>query len=214
MTELYSIVANGGVLSTRGLSTHGMRDLCVRVRQHSESHGAEEMLSKFAAYQVGSGAPFRSGDTVQHGFWTVVLRQVSGDVLEVYEFSPDGSEAVPGATSTLSYWRSQTEVCHRVGAPFAPAHAHQMAAISEGVLRAGSTVYGVRYRAPSHMSGWYLYNDEYNGDVKTLQVVHLYHVAANRPDVVPYLALPAGYRIAVGDNGDEVTFDGSGPGRG
>jgi hypothetical protein len=57
----------------------------------------------------------------------------------------------------------------------------------------GEPVEGVRYPAPPHMTDWYLATDRYKGDVATLEVIHLHHVFAARPELVGVLGLAPGY---------------------
>ena len=70
----------------------------------------------------------------------------------------------------------------------------------------GQPTEGVRYPSPEHMSGWWLTTDLYDGDVRSLRVEHLYHVTAARPDLLPFLALPFGYRFALGGQ-QRIWFD-------
>jgi len=57
------------------------------------------------------------------------------------------------------------------------------------------------------MSGWWFITPEYNGDIKTLKVEHLYHITAGREDLIPYIALPFGYRFHAGKNEEQAWFD-------
>ena len=101
---------------------------------------------------------------------------------------------------------SQRAMCARHGAPFRPPAPEQLCAVSDGVY-AGDPVQGVRYEAPSHMSGWYLTTHRYNGDHTTLKVEHAAHVMAQRPDVAVFLALPPGYRIEVTAKAASAWYD-------
>jgi hypothetical protein len=76
--------------------------------------------------------------------------------------------------------------------------------VSEGVFE-GDDVQGVRYRLPSHMSGWWITTVRYNGALSSLKNVHEYLLTASRPDLTRFLALAVGYRF-YSDNG-EVKFD-------
>jgi len=61
-----------------------------------------------------------------------------------------------------------------------------------------------RYDAPAHMSGWYLTTEDYNGDIETMKVEHLYHVTASRPETARYIALPPGSWFTLWEDGDDV----------
>ena len=100
----------------------------------------------------------------------------------------------------------QREMCKRYAAECVVPRDDQMCAVSAGVLE-GDPVQGVRYRAPSHMSGWYLTTSRYDGDHRSLRVEHVAHVVDRRPDVAAFLGLPPGYRFDVGGGTAEAWFD-------
>jgi hypothetical protein len=80
-----------------------------------------------------------------------------------------------------------------------------MIVISKGVLE-GDPIDAVRYKSPTHMTGWWITTDLYDGDIKSLQTMHYYHLAFKRPDILRYLALPYGYRFNL-DNKVDIWFD-------
>jgi len=58
------------------------------------------------------------------------------------------------------------------------------------------------------MTGWWLTTDLYDGDIKSMMVVHYYHVVFARQDIVKYLALPYGFRFHYTSGRGDVWFDG------
>lgn len=68
-------------------------------------------------------------------------------------------------------------------------------------------VRGLRYDAPTGMSGWWLTTDVYDGTNSTMRNEHTYHLAATRDDVVEFLALPAGFCFYVSEERKTVWFD-------
>ena len=101
--------------------------------------------------------------------------------------------------------RAQRRACERHGAAFSPPTSDQLCAVSLGVFE-GDPVQGVRYQAPSHISGWYLTTERYNGHHTSLRVEHVAHLVNARPDIAQLLALPPVYRFSVGPR-TEVWFD-------
>ena len=73
---------------------------------------------------------------------------------------------------------------------------NQSVVISDGVYE-GKDIEGIRYDSRQGESGWYLITDDYNDDIKSLKMVHFYHVAFARPDILQYLAIPFGYRFII-----------------
>jgi hypothetical protein len=44
-------------------------------------------------------------------------------------------------------------------------------------------------------------------DIKSLKLVHFYHVAFARPDILKYLAIPFGYRFLMQENDITISKD-------
>ncbi|MDO6547631.1 immunity protein Imm33 domain-containing protein [Pseudoalteromonas carrageenovora] len=101
----------------------------------------------------------------------------------------------------------QQKCCEHYGAESDVPKFEQMVAISEGVYEGNLPIEGVRYKAPEHMTGWYLTTDLYDGDVSNLKTVHFQHIAEKRPEIAIYMSLPAGYRFLLGGEEEHVWFD-------
>ena len=103
--------------------------------------------------------------------------------------------------------QTQKACCSHYKTDFSPVKSEQMVVISDGVYEGIVPIEGVRYPSPSHMSGWWLTTDEFDGDVNSLKTVHYSHVVERRPEVAIYMALPFGYRFQLGGEKDCVWFD-------
>lgn len=101
----------------------------------------------------------------------------------------------------------QREYCEYYDEEFNPVNLNQLVVVSKGVLTSNSSIEGVRYKSPNHMSGWWLTTDQYDGDPNTLEIVHFAHVIHKRPDLAVYMALPYGYRFNLGNNEEYVWLD-------
>lgn len=183
----------------------GDSDVELTVSDRSWVEDGRALVGTIAAYVEGSGRRLKGGETFRYGYWLVRFEAMSRR-LSISEYAADASRFVPGADLALRYWRDQHEVCDAAGAPFTPPRADQMVAVSDGVYQ-GDAVQAVRYRAPDHMTGWYLTTARFNGDVSTLTVEHIHHMTAQRPDLARYLALPPGHRFDTTGGGDDVWFD-------
>lgn len=111
-----------------------------------------------------------------------------------FKQTPKTEAYVPGINTTLQLWAEQQAVCAKAAVAYAVPSFDQMIVISDGVLE-GDPTKGVRYPSPEHMSGWWLTNDRFDGDVKSLKTAHIQYVAVNRPDLVKFFGLPSGYRF-------------------
>jgi len=160
---------------------------------------------RFIADYISLGNIIRDDETVMYGYWlTKGFLSSDHSRMIFYEYNPEATEFVFGVDTTLLYWRDQHRTCQMAGAQFSPSRPDQLVAISEGVYE-GDAVEGVRYPSPSHMSGWWLTSDKYNGDINSLKTVHAHHVTAKRPDLAKFFALPYGYRFF--SSTSEVRFD-------
>ena len=101
----------------------------------------------------------------------------------------------------------QRRCCEFYDENFTPVNLNQLVVISNGVLEGERPVEGVRYKSPSHMSGWWLTTDQYNDDINTLKNIHFAHMILKRPDIAVYLALPFGYRFILGHENENVWLD-------
>ena len=194
-------------IRTRGLATLGAKEIHLSRPPLELEEAGFSLVRTLGEYSVSDGRRIKIGDKLAHGYWVVALQSRHDGDLDVFESTTDGSDYVRGADLTLRYWKEQSDMCRRLTAAFTPPRPDQKAAVSAGVLEGAVPVSGVRYPAPSHMSGWYLTTQAFSGDVKELRVEHLYHVTARRPDLVAFLALPPGFRIEVGAQGGTAAFD-------
>lgn len=101
----------------------------------------------------------------------------------------------------------QKECCKHYEEEFSPITLEQLVVVSDGVLEGAKPVKGVRYKSPEHMSGWWLTDDSFNGNIDSLKNIHFSHIIEKRPDLAIYMALPYGYRFLLGSNKEHVWFD-------
>jgi hypothetical protein len=191
-------------LVTEGLTSVGCPEIALPLVGSTPPDEAAELLEVIARY-VSGGARIEAGQTLGYGYWHVRFERDAAGRLGIHELPAELGAYVPGAELTLTYWRTQQAICRRHQAPFTPPRPDQLAAISSGVLE-GGRVDAVRYRAPPHMSGWYVWTPEWNNDVQSMRVEHLHHLTARRPDLAGYLALPPGFRVH-GGSLPAVEFD-------
>jgi hypothetical protein len=146
-----------------------------------------------------------SGQTISYYSWLLKFVDQDG-YLEIWEASNDGTIYSKGADHSIRIKNEQDRICLIENVkPLYPSF-NQKIAISQGVYD-GLPINGVRYPSPLHMTGWWLTTDLYNDKIESLMVVHFYHVAFKRADILPYLALPNGFRFYIGHNDVSVRFD-------
>ncbi len=183
-------------LRTEGLQALGYREIAASVSDAALKGDLEDFLF-FVCNYVDEGKPVKPGETMAYGYWLTKFEERDANTLEVWEYNSKATEFVSGASLTLGYWHEQHATCRKFGAAFEPPRPDRLTVISKGVLE-GLPVQGVRYPSPEPMSGWWITTDLYDGDTKSLQREHTYHITAARPDLAKYLALPPGFRFDLG----------------
>jgi hypothetical protein len=102
----------------------------------------------------------------------------------------------------------QRRVCRRVGVEPMPPAPVDKCGVSEGVLLGAPYVQGLRCPPDRGTCGWYFTaGDDYSEDPDFFKPLHVAHLAQYCPDVLPYLALPPGWRIIIGTGIEQITFD-------
>ncbi|MEO6394170.1 MAG: hypothetical protein ABIP75_20115 [Pyrinomonadaceae bacterium] len=192
-------------LRTLGLEARGHREITVDFDDAALATEAAIFLIFIADYLETTGNQIQSGETMAYGYWLVKFEAIETDALEVWEYDDETIDFAKGASLTLRYWKDQHAICEKYGAAFEPPRPDRLTVISPGVLE-GLPVYGVRYPSPSHMSGWWITTDQYDGNISNLTHEHTYHITAARPELAPYLALPYRYRFDL-SAGKSVWFD-------
>lgn len=205
----FQVMARDAEVSTQGLNTHGQPELVAEVRDANLIPGAQDLLRYIGAYLLLPDVHVMPDETCGYGYSMVKFGDAGPGRLRLWgarHGADENTEFVPWVDFPIRLWQDQHALCNHFGAEFTPPALDQLAAISDGVYD-GKPVEGVRYHTTEPtMSGWFLMTDQYNGDYRTLQVEHLYHVTAERPDLTTLIALPPGFRFATA-NGLEVWFD-------
>ena len=102
----------------------------------------------------------------------------------------------------------QRRICKRFNAAPLPPNEAEKCGVSEGVLLGAPYVQGLRTRPEDGTCGWYFTaGDDYSEDAEFFKPLHVAHLERYCPEVLPYLALPPGWRIIVGTGLEQVRFD-------
>lgn len=142
----------------------------------------------------------RPGDRVDWASALLVSRQVDEHTYTFDELSYDGETVREGVQETVRVWAAQSLVCDEYESPFSACRYGALIAVSPGLLNTVGTVIGTRYPAPSHMSGWWLFTEDYDGTVdgfREMKPTHAFHVLSKRPEIAPLLGLAAGFEFHV-----------------
>lgn len=165
-----------------------------------------EVVKYLIDYIVTNKPIISENQNIGYYSWLLQFRLAENNCYEMYEANTDGSDFNKGCDTAISVVRKQSEICWQQNLnPLFP-NFNQSVVISDGVYE-GKDIEGIRYESPEDESGWYLITDDYNDDIKSLKVVHFYHIAFARPDILKYLAIPSGHRFVMKNDDIVISKD-------
>lgn len=199
-----NIVANLYV-DTEGLGSYISKEIRVAIGNH-QPESYVDVIKYIIDYIVDSKPIISENQNISYYSWLLQFRLDQENCYDLYEANVDGSNFNKDCDTAISVVRQQSETCWQQNLiPLFP-NFNQSVVISDGVYE-GKDIEGIRYDSPQDESGWYLITDDYNDDIKSLKMVHFYHVAFARPDILKYLAIPFGYRFLMKDGNIEIRQD-------
>jgi len=104
--------------------------------------------------------------------------------------------------------QAQEGICARFEAKFMPTDETYKLGMSDSAMRYEQPLNGLRHPPESGTSGWFIWGGEQLGsDPGFFKPIHVHHVRELCPAVLPYLALPPGWRFLIADGCEDVWFD-------
>lgn len=192
-------------VETKGLDSYISKEIRVTIGNHRPENYVD-VIKYIIDYIVDSKPIISENQNIGYYSWLLQFRLDEYSCYDLYEASSDGSGFNKGCDTAISVVRQQSEICWEQNLiPLFPDF-NQSMVISDGVYE-GKDIEGIRYESPQDETGWYLITDDYNDDIKSLKMVHFYHVAFARPDIMKYLAIPFGYRFMMKEGGIEISKD-------
>lgn len=192
-------------VKTSGLNSYINKEISIKVGGHGPENYVE-VVKYLIDYIVDNKAIINKNQNIGYYSWLLQFRMDKENYYDVYEVNADGRNFNIGCDTAISVIKEQSELCWKYNLiPLFP-NFNQSVVISDGVYE-GKDIEGIRYDSPQNESGWYLITDDYNDDIKTLKVVHFYHVVFARPDILKYLALPFGYRFLMKNDNIVISKD-------
>lgn len=103
---------------------------------------------------------------------------------------------------------SQRELCKRFGVSPVPAPADLKAGVAKSIRENKQPLNGLRHPPEGDTTGWYIWaGEELSDDPDLFEPVHVGHLAELCPQVMPYLALPPGWRFLITSDYEDVWED-------
>jgi hypothetical protein len=106
----------------------------------------------------------------------------------------------------MSVDQSQQKLCDRYAATPLPAGdwVNTGFAAQTANLR---PIHGLRHARTNDTTGWFIWCGDWSDAGDFFQPTHTTHVAQALPEIVPFLALPPGYRFLIDRDYEDVWFD-------
>ncbi|MDR2270406.1 MAG: hypothetical protein LBF27_05805 [Sphingobacterium sp.] len=199
------IFVNNNNVETKGLKPHLDKEIRLVIGDNQQKDYVD-IIKYIVDYIIENKPAISENQNIGYYSWLLQFRIEDENYYDLFEVNADGSGFNKGCDAAISVIRKQSELCSHYGLPVQFPNFNQSVVILDGVYE-GKDIEGIRYDSPQNESGWYLITDDYNDDIKSLKVVHFYHVAFARPDILKYLALPFGHRFRMRNNTVEIVKD-------
>jgi hypothetical protein len=99
----------------------------------------------------------------------------------------------------------QRIVCERLGT--SPIDAPEGLKVGIGGRGGEGPVHGLRHPPEGDTTGWYIWRGELSDADDFFSPLHVSHLKTQLPEVVPYLALPPGWRFLLGPGHEDIWYD-------
>lgn len=103
--------------------------------------------------------------------------------------------------------REQARLCQRFDVKLHTPARDSKVGLALGDLTA-LPINGLRHPPQGDANGWYLWRGEHlSTEADFFSPLHVHHLEVRLPEVLPYLALPPGYRFLIAHGHEDVWFD-------
>lgn len=193
-------------VTTQGAEAFGLYNLRTQVTHPDLLTPTEWFLGYLINQQLAGGQPIKPGDTVAQGYWLCQFVPAGEGLLDVWELNLHGTAFRPVVDLAVQHGVLQAGVCSKHGAQLVAPRPHHTAQIDAALLEPGDAIEGIRYPSGAPDSGWVFFRTGQAAAAR-LQDKPLWEITAAQRDLVPFLALPPGYRFALLPDGPKVWFD-------
>lgn len=102
----------------------------------------------------------------------------------------------------------QRMLCERYEASFAPPESNSKVGVSRDLFFGILPLNGLRHPIKGDACGWYLWSGETLSQAnRFFEPLHVSHLFPRCPKVLPYLALPRGWRFLIAEGCEDVWYD-------
>ncbi len=91
---------------------------------------------------------------------------------------------------------TEEAVCRKYGVAFIELDKSKIVGVAANI-DSERPLHGIRHSIEGDTTGWYLWGGEYSSRKDFFKPVHAKHLIESHPDLLPYLALPPGWRFLI-----------------
>ena len=119
-----------------------------------------------------------------------------------------------GRPRHLALSADQREICRRFAVEPVPPRPSTMVGIAVSRPRELQPLHALRHPVVGTSNGWFVWRggDIPQEDDRFFEPMHVEHLAEHVPELVPYLALPPGWRVLLAPDYEDVWYDEDVPG--
>lgn len=181
-----------GGLRTSGLLSQGQQELELLFDDMALEQTAREMLLAIIRYSHDAKRSINATETM--AWATSIIRfDRDDDRLRLMRLRLRTEEFSQKLDPMLRDWKAQRDACGATGSKYRNTELIDMIIVSAGMLSDASVAEGVRYPSRMPYSGWWLFGDDYTGDVSKMHSIHVGDLLTHRPGLRKYLALDYGF---------------------
>jgi hypothetical protein len=108
----------------------------------------------------------------------------------------------------VTFSREQLDVCRRFGVEPLVAAPDMKVGLARNIASGLQPINGLRHPPGADATGWYIWaGTDLGQDSGLFEPVHVEHLGVICPAVIPYLALPSGWRFLIAANQEDVWAD-------
>jgi hypothetical protein len=100
----------------------------------------------------------------------------------------------------------QDGLCARYGVGLSPSPSDLKCGVARNVDGSATPLHGLRHSPEGDTTGWYFWVGDFSSGPDFFVPLHVAHLGEWRPEVLPYLGLPPGWRFLLAPDLEDVWF--------
>ncbi|PTT70311.1 MULTISPECIES: hypothetical protein [unclassified Chryseobacterium] len=190
---------------SKGLKPYLHKEIKI-VKQDLSLENLGHILQYLVEFIQDEKPDIKSGDKVTCFTWNIMFQEVSSGFFEIFELIPEKLGFEPGLIRTLFVLNQQLLVCDQLKAEPDFPDINQIV-LADPLTKTGLPIHLFRWKREYPDSGWMVITDDFDEEANEFEEMALGQFMMSRPEIVKFMALPAGFKIIWKDNDANIAFD-------